>query len=294
MNNLITRALSGAVFVVIFSTCLYCGSWFWLGFLALLFILSQYEYLKPKFKLVSISFINILALFTIWFVISLAGHYYYLDYFANNQTLSVPLPAGYIIAFFLSIPVVLTLSFAEIKKKEKASIGNLQYLLFGFFFLGMGFLSLGFLRHNALMNTQSTNQVIIAFACVIGVWVSDTFAYLTGKMLGKNKLAPAISPNKTIEGLLGGMLFTIIFEVLFLSYFNDISSWYIALIFGIFLALISTLGDLVQSLWKRNMGIKDSGTILPGHGGILDRIDAQMLAAPFSLLYWVIINNFTV
>ena len=75
---------------------------------------------------------------------------------------------------------------------------------------------MGFLRHNALINSESTDQIILSFATIIGIWVSDTFAYLSGRMLGKRKLSPHISPNKTIEGFAGGLIVTVVFEILFL------------------------------------------------------------------------------
>ena len=179
----------------------------------------------------------------------------------------------------------------RLEKGEKARINRLQFQVFGLFYIGFGLLSMGFLRHNALINSESTDQIILSFATIIGIWVSDTFAYLSGRMLGKRKLSPHISPNKTIEGFAGGLIVTVVFEILFLSVFNSTSTWYIAAIFGALLACTTTLGDLVQSLWKRNMGIKDSGTLIPGHGGILDRIDGVLLAAPFSLFFWIIVNN---
>jgi len=292
MSNMLTRALSGAVYVALFSVCLYLGTWFWMGLLLVLFIIANFEFLKaqePQVKLAEN--LNLLGMLGIWFGASLGGHYYFIHYFQNLGTLNIPLPVGYIFAFILSIPIIILICFSEIKKGKDAKIGRLQFQLFGFFYLGVGFISLGFLRHNALISSESTNQVMLTFATVIGIWVSDTFAYLTGRWLGKRKLSPAISPNKTIEGFVGGLLFTVCFEILFLSIFSQSSTWYIAGIFGILLSSIATLGDLVQSLWKRNMGIKDSGNIIPGHGGVLDRVDAVMLAAPFSLFFWVLVNN---
>ncbi len=292
MSNMMTRALSGAVYVALLSLCLYLGSWFWMALLTVLFLLASFEYFKAQQPESGfLEHTNSIAMITIWFAASLAGHYYFLDYFERLGTYKVALPAGYIFAFILSIPIILLLAYFEIRKGEKARINRLQFQVFGLFYIGFGLLSMGFLRHNALINSESTDQIILSFATIIGIWVSDTFAYLSGRMLGKRKLSPHISPNKTIEGFAGGLIVTVVFEILFLSVFNSTSTWYIAAIFGALLACTTTLGDLVQSLWKRNMGIKDSGTLIPGHGGILDRIDGVLLAAPFSLFFWIIVNN---
>jgi phosphatidate cytidylyltransferase len=118
------------------------------------------------------------------------------------------------------------------------------------------------------------------------IWLSDTGAYVIGSLFGKRKLAPTISPNKTIEGSLGG----IVVATLALLYAADIDnvqySWILILMVT---AILGALGDLVQSKIKRICGVKDSGSILPGHGGIYDRIDSSILAAP---IYILLLNLF--
>lgn len=122
---------------------------------------------------------------------------------------------------------------------------------------------------------------ILAF---LGAWLCDTFAYFTGVFLGKHKLIPKISPKKTIEGSLGGIIFTIAgFAIFGLIVNNSYCAGfnYIKLcIFGLILAIVSQIGDLVASLIKRQYGIKDYGFLFPGHGGVLDRFDSVMLTAP--------------
>ncbi len=120
------------------------------------------------------------------------------------------------------------------------------------------------------------------------VWVNDTFAYLTGRRLGRRKLWERISPKKTFEGLWGGMAMTVIVAVVcgifFSRYFAGMGVLAMGIL-GIVVSAAATLGDLVESLLKRTVGVKDSGAIIPGHGGILDRIDSILLVVPASLVY---------
>jgi phosphatidate cytidylyltransferase len=130
---------------------------------------------------------------------------------------------------------------------------------------------------------QSFNPKIIIGIFVL-LWVNDTFAYLIGKNFGKHKLFEKVSPKKTIEGFVGGFIFTIIASFI-ISYFFDFLSpfeWFIiALIVGIF----GNLGDLIESKFKRIAGVKDSGKIMPGHGGLLDRLDSFIFVVPYTFIY---------
>ncbi|SHN91550.1 Phosphatidate cytidylyltransferase [Bathymodiolus heckerae thiotrophic gill symbiont] len=117
------------------------------------------------------------------------------------------------------------------------------------------------------------------------IWGADTGAYFVGRAFGKRKLAPKISPGKSIEGVIGGTIFAVIIMLAFLQNQNiALQSYAGYLILAVIISSVSVLGDLYESLFKRTSGIKDSGNILPGHGGILDRIDSLTAAAPFFLL----------
>ena len=129
---------------------------------------------------------------------------------------------------------------------------------------------------------------LVLYVCFL-VWAADSGAYFAGKSMGKRKMAPHVSPNKTIEGLIGGIIAALIVGWLFAGWFDiQFTSSIHMVIITLITVVISVLGDLVESMFKRVSGIKDSSNIIPGHGGILDRIDSLTAAFPvFALLYYV-------
>ena len=120
------------------------------------------------------------------------------------------------------------------------------------------------------------------------LWISDTGAYLVGSAIGKHRLFERISPKKSWEGSIGGAIFALGGAALCWYLFGDILLWQ-WFVLGLIIVIIGTLGDLVESLFKRSLGVKDSGSILPGHGGMLDRFDAVFISAPFVFAYLMII-----
>jgi phosphatidate cytidylyltransferase len=195
-------------------------------------------------------------------------------------------PAGYMIAQFTpeSLPClmglgvlgsVIMLSFFSSSNTSSYSLTVVYFL--SFFQICIPLILL------ALLGESNSLYVLYFFGII---WLSDTGAYVIGSLFGKRKLAPTISPNKTIEGSLGG----IVVATLALLYAADIDnvqySWILILMVT---AILGALGDLVQSKIKRVCGVKDSGSILPGHGGIYDRIDSSILAAP---IYILLLNLF--
>ncbi|WP_312823994.1 phosphatidate cytidylyltransferase [Epilithonimonas sp.] len=124
------------------------------------------------------------------------------------------------------------------------------------------------------------------FMLFVLIWSSDTFAYLTGKFFGKHKMAPKISPKKTWEGFAGGVVLTLILGFFVEKYFPELrGNW---MIVGLLTATFAPLGDLVESQLKRSFAVKDSGNIIPGHGGILDRLDSFIICAPVIYLYFIL------
>jgi len=115
------------------------------------------------------------------------------------------------------------------------------------------------------------------------IWVNDSFAYVVGKTLGRTKLYPAVSPKKTIEGSLGGLVFTLGAAYVMAKYEDIVNPAQWVILAGV-IVVTGSLGDLIESKLKRQAGVKDSGAILPGHGGMLDRLDSLIFAAPFAYL----------
>ena len=120
------------------------------------------------------------------------------------------------------------------------------------------------------------------------IWSNDVFAYFTGRLFGKHKLFPRISPGKTIEGSLGGLIFTIL-AICILNHYVSWLSIPVAVGFAIISVVFGTLGDLCESMLKRQAGVKDSGNLIPGHGGILDRFDSILFSVPFIFVYLLLI-----
>ncbi len=146
--------------------------------------------------------------------------------------------------------------------------------------LGMIYIGAGF--RSFLIIRQTNIQLLLLILFV--VWSTDTFAYFVGRQFGKNKLAPVISPNKTIEGSVGGTVAALLVAAVYLSFISFTPSYlYMLSMMGV-LSIVGQLGDLTESALKRYFGVKDSGKILPGHGGILDRFDSLIFAMTFAVL----------
>lgn len=158
--------------------------------------------------------------------------------------------------------------------KNKTTIDHAANLLLGVFYIGFGFSAMLDVR---LMDGDGLLATFLAFACI---WSSDIGAYFFGRAIGRNKLWPSISPNKTVEGALGGIALSLAVSLLFAWLAPGFVSIGQALAIGAISACAGQLGDLIQSAYKRIRGIKDTGSILPGHGGVLDRCDSWLIVYP--------------
>ncbi|WP_312762966.1 phosphatidate cytidylyltransferase [Epilithonimonas sp.] len=158
-------------------------------------------------------------------------------------------------------------------------------LIFTVVYLALPFgFALGLPKFSTLDSEKSfTLEVFMLFVLI---WSSDTFAYLTGKFFGKHKMAPKISPKKTWEGFAGGVVLTLVLGFFVEQYFPELrGNW---MVVGLLVSIFAPLGDLVESQLKRSFAVKDSGKIIPGHGGVLDRLDSFIICAPVIYLYFIL------
>ncbi|HET7819310.1 MAG TPA: phosphatidate cytidylyltransferase [Bacteroidia bacterium] len=271
MNNFWMRTFTGILFVTTMIGCIW-WSYYTLGLLFMVII--------------------ILGLWEFYLLINQHTTY------SVNKFMGVITGASILLSFFLYIylknekfllvqlPFIFTCFFIELLSKKANSIINLSIQLGGLIYIALPFSLLIFIAHTPESFGYSPHLLMSFFLLV---WTNDTFAYLTGRSLGKHKLFERISPKKTWEGTIGGALFTQ-FAAYALGYYFGILETYEWGILAFIISVTATCGDLVESSFKRSLNIKDSGNILPGHGGILDRFDGVLLSAPFIVVYILIIS----
>jgi phosphatidate cytidylyltransferase len=187
-------------------------------------------------------------------------------------------PAG--MALVLAPALLLTFVLAAATAREGASaLTAMAVTAFGVVWVGVGLGSVVVLRDGSFD---------LVLAVLLGTWVADIGAYAVGRLIGRRKLAPAISPGKSVEGFIAGVVAgtAVVWWVL---YGQGIVGTWEALVVGLAVAVAGPFGDLLESYVKRDLGVKDSGTLLAGHGGVLDRIDAMLITAPVALFaLWLV------
>ena len=267
MNNFLTRTLSGVVFIAAITGALLGGP---LTFY-LLFAFITALCLNEFYNLVGTDQADILKLpgltagvvvFTLHFMV--AGGYI----------------QGYHMAGLLLLPMILWI--IEVFRKKAYPLRNLAYTLTGLIYPVLMLSSLAHLTF--LPDGEFSYAPNLALALFILIWCNDTFAYITGKGLGKHKLFPRVSPQKSWEGFFGGMVFTLLaaFILFHLLELLPVIHW---LALALIVSVAGTIGDLSESYLKRTIGVKESGNLIPGHGGILDRLDAALFVFPTAWFY---------
>jgi len=218
------------------------------------------------------------------FISTVSGVYLFLAMAGYNSGLT---PATVFIPYLVSI---IYLMVAELYLKAKDPVNNWAYTMMSQLYIALPFSLLNVLafRSNGY-DIQYT--YLMPLSVFVFLWINDAGAYICGSLLGRHKLFPRISPGKSWEGSIGGGLLVVVAAVL-IWYFteqydvNDLGlTAYEWAGLGVVVVVFGTWGDLIESLFKRTLGIKDSGNILPGHGGMLDRFDSTLMAVPASVVY---------
>ena len=264
MNNLLQRAISGAIFVV-----LLIGSIIWneysFGILfAAITTLAVFEFQKLTNQQKGICVSPVLAVTGA--LLLFASSFLYASHI---------LPITVYLTYGLFVVLALI---SELYRKKEQPIHNWAYFLLGQIFVALPFSLLNFILF------MPAYQPLVLLAVFVTIWVNDTGAYLTGITFGKHRLFERISPKKSWEGFFGGAVFALASGYVFSLFIPEISllEWFI---FSEIIVIFGTFGDLIESLLKRTLNVKDSGNLIPGHGGLLDRFDSMLLAAPVILMY---------
>jgi phosphatidate cytidylyltransferase len=183
--------------------------------------------------------------------------------------------------FFVLVLLILSILFMATSKDLSSTISNMGGTLFGIFFIGF------LLGYVSLIRNMTNGRLWVLFL-IVTVWAGDISALLIGSFLGRHKLYPKISPKKTFEGLFGSIVGSIIVALAFSLLFIPHLKKGHCILLAVGLGILGQLGDFTESMLKRSAQVKDSGTLIPGHGGMLDRLDSFLFSAPFlhySLLY---------
>ncbi len=261
------RVITGVIAGIVFILLIFIGNLpFTLAIMALATI-ALYELLKMKNINIG-SLTGIVSFLLLW---SILMPNTWIEYGFSSYISRLELFAAFIM-LLLALTVI---------TKNQITFEHVGFIIISSLYVGLGF--------HFIIETRALEQgLVIFFFILLSIWSTDTGAYFTGRALGKRKLWPEISPKKTIEGSIGGIICALVVGLVY-SYFVPVTESMATIVtMVIVISIVGQLGDLVESALKRHYGVKDSGTILPGHGGILDRFDSLIFVMPvLSLLHFI-------
>lgn len=276
MKNFIQRAITGIIFVAVLIGCI-IGSPFSFGILfAIISGMATYEFcnLVNKQEDVDINR-NICTLGSVFL-------FFCFFYYGINPT-----DTGIFIPYLI---LLVYLMISELYLKKSNPIHNWAYSMLSQVYVGLPFALLNVLAFQSIEAT-SYYQFILPLSIFIFIWINDTGAYCTGMLFGKHRLFERISPKKSWEGSIGGAVFCIA-AAFALAHWVPVMNTMEWIGMALTVVIFGTWGDLTESLMKRHLGIKDSGNILPGHGGMLDRFDSAIMAIPATVVYLYVLSLF--
>ncbi|HOC40457.1 MAG: Phosphatidate cytidylyltransferase [Bacteroidetes bacterium ADurb.Bin035] len=271
-SDLPKRSLSAIIYGTLWLAAIYFGGWLLTLVTYLFFSLAAYELIKlintdskeKKLFTITTTIAGILLI-----IFQLLIYFKFKDFsFFNIAINNFSTISSFIVLLIVPFFIFLLLETIYLLFYSKISINNFfKFLSFLFFWIIIPIISVQFLN--------TFNHLLITVVCI---WVFDTMAYVMGVLLGKHTLAKNISPKKTIEGVIYGAILTYVIFIIYFSFIEKRTDlyWIVAII-----PFLATMGDLLESKLKREIGVKDSGNILPGHGGMLDRLDSILFTVPF-------------
>lgn len=279
-SNFIQRAITGVIFVGVLVGCILGGPISFSLLFALITALTIHEFGTIVSKQPDVEINKPICMLAGVF---LFFGFAYLGVMPGQSEILIP---------YLFLLIYLLVS--ELYLKKKNPLNNWAYTMMSQVYIALSFAMLNVLAYHStggISPYQIQYNPILPLSIFIFTWINDTGAYCTGMLFGKHRLFERISPKKSWEGSIGGGVFSIIAAILMAHFFPfmSIGVWIgLALIVVVF----GTWGDLTESLLKRTLGIKDSGNILPGHGGMLDRFDSTLMAVPAAVVYLYVISFF--
>jgi phosphatidate cytidylyltransferase len=278
MNETLKRSISGAVYVILLISCILFSTESFFILFGVFLLIATVEFCNLVHLNKIIPFILAAATYILFYQITIAtaGLLYQLRF---NKTFDL------IVLTFTLIVFLKCIHFLFDNKTIKIdSFSKYIYLI--------GYIILPFVIMTKIPFGINGYNPKILISIFILIWTNDSFAYIVGKSIGKTKLFERISPKKTIEGFMGGLVFSVIASYLISKYYIEIAEgkMFIWIIIALIVGVFGTTGDLIESKFKRFAGVKDSGKIMPGHGGVLDRLDSVIFVAPIVFLFYQILN----
>lgn len=275
LPNIVVRVLAGVVFVSLLIGGILINEYTFISIFSIVTGLALYEFygLMNKTGRGPVSkWANSIG----GIILFLASYLF----FSHNALVGFVVYALYVSIVFIS----------ELYLKKSDPIRSLSYVILGQVYIAFPFSLVNYMAfpYEAAIGEYSYVYILAIF---VFIWVNDSFAYLSGMMLGKHRLFERISPKKSWEGFIGGVVFAVISSVIYAHFFSflTLAQW---IGFAVVVVVFGTWGDLIESLMKRTLGVKDSGNMIPGHGGILDRFDSTILAIPAVFIYLELLSFF--